>query len=186
MSDKDDENQSQKANIPKINGDNFMMWTMRIQNHLCCKNLYQYCENLQESYTTPQSKKKQEATDLIIQYIDDITFECIEESGSTSSDMKTYIKECKRLMNQLAIVCIDIPNDVLSCTILAKLYTRYNHHGKDLIVKNKVLGLDEPYRLSTSESSHFNIGSVLDRNSELSKLQEGRMIKSYEENLDVY
>ncbi|CAH7683269.1 hypothetical protein PPACK8108_LOCUS16719 [Phakopsora pachyrhizi] len=58
--------------------------------------------------------------------------------------------------------------------------------GKDLIVKNKVLGLDEPYRLSTSESSHFNIGSVLDRNSELSNLQEGRMIKSYEENLDVY
>ncbi|KAI8461787.1 hypothetical protein BY996DRAFT_8683032 [Phakopsora pachyrhizi] len=51
--------------------------------------------------------------------------------------------------------------------------------------KNKDLVLDEPYRLKIYESNRFNINSVSDSNSELSNLQEGRKIRSYEEQLDV-
>ncbi|CAH7684936.1 hypothetical protein PPACK8108_LOCUS19381 [Phakopsora pachyrhizi] len=149
---------------------------MRIQSHLCRKNLYQYCENLQESFTAPQTKKRQEAADLIIQYMDNITFESIvtleietvpylmwqaslittrEESGSTSSDIKTYIKECQRLMNQLAIVYIDIPDDVLSYTILAKLHTRYNHHVDAILMNENMIKNPNQVLLKISEVVHI-------------------------------
>ncbi|KAI8445978.1 hypothetical protein BY996DRAFT_6455296 [Phakopsora pachyrhizi] len=60
-----------------LNGENVMMWIMRIQSDLCQKNLYQYCDTIQKSYTAPQAKKRQEAAELMIRNMDDITFESI-------------------------------------------------------------------------------------------------------------
>ncbi|KAI8460521.1 hypothetical protein BY996DRAFT_6509343 [Phakopsora pachyrhizi] len=182
MSDKEDENQSQKANIPKLNGDNIMMWTMQIQSHLCRKNLYQYCEYLQESYTAPQSKKIQEAEDLIIQYMDDITFESIYASQSYNNkgriwlnfirhefkgDIKTYIKEYQRLMNQLAIVCIKIPDDILSYTI--------HHKKKDL---SRLLCTKFLVRLSGEGVVSFVWGSQLGGANPLFKPDDSKVLKS--------
>ncbi|CAH7675579.1 hypothetical protein PPACK8108_LOCUS10603, partial [Phakopsora pachyrhizi] len=108
MSDKEDENQSQKANIPKLNGDNVMMWNMRIQSPLLQKSLPPHC---------PSDKEKARScgSDNIC------TTSPLNPLHDFKGDMKTYIRECQRLMNQLAIVCIDIPDDVLSYRILAKL-----------------------------------------------------------------
>ncbi|KAI8444082.1 hypothetical protein BY996DRAFT_6498444 [Phakopsora pachyrhizi] len=69
--------------------------------------------------------------------------------------MKTYIRECRRLMNQLAIVCIDIPDDVLSYTILAKLHIRYNHHVDAILMNKNMIKSPNQALLKLSEVVHI-------------------------------
>ncbi|CAH7684513.1 hypothetical protein PPACK8108_LOCUS18718 [Phakopsora pachyrhizi] len=54
---------------------------MKTVSNMAGKEIYhcgfKYCDTIQKSYTAPQAKKRQEAAELMIRNMDDITFESI-------------------------------------------------------------------------------------------------------------
>ncbi|KAI8447383.1 hypothetical protein BY996DRAFT_6492072 [Phakopsora pachyrhizi] len=70
-------------------------------------------------------------------------------------DMKTYIKECQRSMNQLGTVNINIPNDVLSYMILSKLHTRYSHHVDEIMINESMIKNPKQVLLKLGEIVHI-------------------------------
>lgn len=194
MSDKEDDQPSSKANIPKLTGDNYTSWSLRIQSHLRRKGLFQYCTELADTYTAPQTKKRHEASDIIIQHLDDISFDAIitpdnisdpytiwselkEKFASQSfnnkgriwlnfirhefkGDITTYIKECRKLINELAIVNMNVPEDILSYTILAKLNSEHYHHVDSIMLNEEIVKSPNKVLIKLTEIAHIENSRV--------------------------
>ncbi|CAH7687239.1 expressed protein [Phakopsora pachyrhizi] len=187
MSDEEDDYPT-KPNIPKLTDDNFTLWSMRIRSFLRRKNLFQYCSELNLPSTADHIKKRDEATDLIIQHLDDTLVDTIITPENNSdpyliwteinekfasqpynnmrriwinfirhqfTDINSYIIECRKLINTISKVNMNIPEEVLSFTILAKLDS--DHHDDFVsIMLNENLAKDpEKVLIRLTEIAHI-------------------------------
>lgn len=54
-------------------------------------------------------------------------------------NLSSYIRGCRKLMNELAVVKLKVPQDILSYTILAKLTANFYHLVNSILLNNDLL-----------------------------------------------
>jgi len=175
-----------------------------MESYLRRKNLLPFCEEQLDTYYAAQNKKRYEASDILIQHLDDVSFDAIINATNKSDpyliwkkintkyasqsfnnkgkiwlnfirhefkgDMENYIKQCRKFINELAVVKMGIPEDVLSYTILAKLSEEHYHHVKSIMLKENLFQSPNKVLSKLTEISHIEKSRINKNNNQSTHL----------------